>query len=71
MATPEKTENDQAVPDSVIPHGHLPPLRYRDLPEPVPMRRMVGPGIILAGLALGSGEFILWPKITFHSGFVF
>ena len=32
---------------------------------------MVGPSIILAGLALGSGEFIIWPGIAYASGFVF
>nr|NIP84752.1 hypothetical protein [Planctomycetales bacterium] len=32
---------------------------------------MIGPGIVLAGLALGSGEFLLWPYITYRSGFVF
>jgi hypothetical protein len=32
---------------------------------------MIGPSIILAGLALGSGEFILWPYITFQTRFVF
>lgn len=31
---------------------------------------MIGPSIILAGLALGSGEFVLWPYITFKSQFV-
>jgi hypothetical protein len=62
---------DAIVPDEVIPHGDLPPLTYREMPEPLPMRRMVGPGIILAGLALGSGEFILWPYITYKSQFVF
>ena len=62
---------DDLVPDSVIPHGQLPPLKYRDLPEPVPLHRMIGPSIILAGLALGSGEFVLWPNIVFHSKFVF
>lgn len=55
----------------MIPSGDLPPLQQRDLPEPIPMRRMVGPGIILAGLALGSGEFIIWPYITYQSKFVF
>jgi hypothetical protein len=59
------------VPDSVIPHQHLPPLRYRDMPEPVAWSRMVGPSIILAGMALGSGEFILWPMIVYKSGFIF
>lgn len=32
---------------------------------------MIGPGIMLAGMALGSGEFVLWPYITFKSQFVF
>ncbi len=62
---------DKLVPDSVIPHGALPPLRYRELPEPVPIRKMIGPSIILAGLALGSGELIFWPKLTFQDGFTF
>jgi hypothetical protein len=62
---------DELVPDDVIPHRHLPPLKYRDLPEPVPWLTMVGPSLILAGLALGSGEFILWPRIVYTSGFVF
>jgi hypothetical protein len=64
-------ETDNLVPDSLLPHGQLPPLKYRDLPEPIPIRQMVGPSIILAGLALGSGEFIFWPKLTFQSGFGF
>jgi len=51
--------------------GGLPPLRSRDLPPPIPLRRMIGPSIMLAGLALGSGEFVIWPYITYKSGFVF
>ena len=62
---------DELVPDSVIPHQTLPPLRYRDLPEAPHWRKLVGPSIILAGLALGSGEFIFWPYVTYKSGFVF
>lgn len=54
-----------------IPAGKLPALETRDLPEPQSIRAMLGPGIILAGLALGSGEFILWPYITFQTQFVF
>ncbi len=65
------SEPDRYVPDSVIPHQTLPPLRYRDLPDAPHWTKMVGPSIILAGLALGSGEFILWPYITYQSGFVF
>ncbi|MCA9223441.1 MAG: Nramp family divalent metal transporter [Planctomycetales bacterium] len=70
-ATPTEQPTDELVPESVIPPGHLPAMRYRDLPPPVPLRRMVGPSVILAGLALGSGEFILWPYIVYRSGFVF
>jgi hypothetical protein len=61
---------EQLVPPETIPPGTLPPLRLRDLPPPIPLRQMIGPSIILAGLALGSGEFVLWPYITFKSQFV-
>ncbi len=71
LSTAAASGSDEIVPDSVIPHGNLPPLTYRDLPEVVPLRKMVGPSIILAGLALGSGEFVLWPNIVYHSQFVF
>ena len=63
--------DDLIVPADVLPRGALAPLRYRELPPPVPLRKMVGPSIMLAGLALGSGEFVLWPYITFKSGFTF
>ena len=62
---------DAPVPDAVIPHQHLPSLKYRDMPEPVAWTKMVGPSLILAGLALGSGEYVLWPRIVQTSGFVF
>jgi hypothetical protein len=68
MSSPE---HDQLVPDAVIPHKTLPPLRYRDLPEAPSWVKLVGPSVILAGLALGSGEFVFWPYITYRSGFVF
>ena len=69
--TASQQDTGDVVPDSVIPRGTLPPLRWRDLPEPVPLLRMIGPGIMLAGLALGSGEFIFWPYITYKSQFIF
>lgn len=62
---------EELVPDDVIPHRLLPPLKYRDMPEPIAWQQMVGPSVILAGLALGSGEYILWPKIVHSTGFVF
>jgi len=62
---------EENVPESLIPSGNLPPAKFRDMPEPVPLRKMLGPSIMLSGLALGSGEFILWPYITYQSGFIF
>jgi len=62
---------EELVPAALLPPGKLPPLRYRDLPEPIGWRKMLGPSLMLAGLALGSGEFILWPYITYKAGFVF
>jgi hypothetical protein len=61
----------ETVPDDVIPAGVLPALRWREMPPPVSIWKMVGPSVILAGLALGSGEYVLWPFITFKSQFVF
>lgn len=44
----------------------------RDLPEP-PRRlwKIVGPGIVAAGVGISSGEFILWPYIASQAGLVF
>lgn len=52
-----------------LPDGVLPPPRREALPAPAPLRAMLGPGIILLGLSLGSGEFILWPRLTAEYGF--
>jgi len=68
---PMSTTEPELVPDDVIPHQHLPPLEYRDMPQAIPWKKMIGPSIILAGLSLGSGEFMLWPHITYKAGFVF
>ena len=41
------------------------PLKEAELPKRnKPILKMVGPGIVLAGLAIGSGELIMWPWIT-------
>ncbi|MCA9094718.1 MAG: Nramp family divalent metal transporter [Planctomycetaceae bacterium] len=72
MDSPDRvTKQEELVPDSVIPHQTLPPLRYRDLPEAPRWTSLVGPSVILAGLALGSGEFVFWPYITYRTGFIF
>jgi hypothetical protein len=48
------------------------PPTVRDLPD-TPRRfwRIVGPGIVGAGVGLSSGEFVLWPFIASQVGLVF
>ena len=41
------------------------PFQTADLPDrKKPILLMLGPGIVMAGLAIGSGELIMWPWIT-------
>jgi hypothetical protein len=48
------------------------PPAVRDLPDPPRnLMRIVGPGIVAAGVGLSSGEFILWPFIASQVGLVF
>jgi hypothetical protein len=44
------------------------PNRPRHLPAPPSLWRTLGPSFILLGLALGSGELILWPYLTAQYG---
>jgi len=53
-----------------VPEGVLPAPRQGQMPPPVSLRKMLGPGIILVGLSIGSGEFVLWPRLTAEFGFV-
>ncbi|WP_229076619.1 Nramp family divalent metal transporter [Actinoplanes sp. DH11] len=41
----------------------------RELPEPLSLRRMVGPGIVAVGIGMAAGEIILWPYLTAIGGF--
>ena len=54
-----------------VPHDRLPPATYRDLPSVPPLRKVVGPGIISAGVGLATGEFIIWPYIGSLVGLTF
>ena len=51
-----------------LPSKALPPVPYTDLPEPLPMRQVIGPSVLLLAGAIGSGEFVLWPFITSQVG---
>jgi hypothetical protein len=46
-----------------LPSKYLPAVEYRDLPEPVPVTKIIGASVILLATAIGSGELIIWmPK---------
>ncbi len=44
------------------------PLKKRNLPRPLPLKKLLGPSFILLGLGLGSGELILWPYLSANFG---
>ena len=63
--------DEAVVPPAKVSAGGLTPRHVRDLPEPPrELWRIVGPGIVAAGIALSSGEFILWPYIASQVGLV-
>src|SRR4051812_43964408 len=43
----------------------------RELPEPAPLRRLIGPSVILVGVGVASGEYILFPYIASKAGLAF
>jgi len=56
-----------AFPTKILPRPQV-----REMPRaPTAYRRLIGPGIIAAGVGLASGEFILYPYIASQVGLVF
>ena len=37
-------------------------------PEPIPLRKLIGPSFVILALGLGSGEIILWPYLASNYG---
>ncbi len=54
-----------------IPSRVLPPIGSRDLPEPIPVRKLLGASVVILATAMGSGEFVIWPYITTQVGIAF
>ena len=54
-----------------VPSRHLPPVTYEDLPNPLPLRKVLGPGVVSIGIGVSSGELIIWPFITSQIGLIF
>jgi hypothetical protein len=74
MATAQVTARREREREFVptLPTKHLPPPEVRELPEPPKqMWKLIGPGVVGAGVGLASGEFILWPYITSQVGLIF
>ncbi len=68
-ATPSATET--AVVDAFPTHNLGKP-QLKEMPaEPPQYWRLIGPGIVAAGVGLASGEFILYPYIASQVGLVF
>jgi hypothetical protein len=58
----ETAPSERPVADDVV---------ERELPEPAPLRRLIGPSVILVGVGVASGEYILFPYIASKAGLVF
>ncbi len=57
---------------NAFPSKHLDRPQVRDLPPaPTDNWRLIGPGVVAAGVGLASGEFILYPYIASQVGLVF
>src|ERR671910_3310818 len=54
-----------------VPSRVLPPIGSRDLPEPIPVGKLLGASVVILATALGSGEFLIWPWITTQIGIAF
>jgi hypothetical protein len=71
MAVDEDGPRRASAADS-FPTRTLPRPEVRDLPDaPVAYRKLIGPGIVAAGVGLASGEFILFPYIASQVGLIF
>jgi hypothetical protein len=67
VARPPVAEPRQRAERAYAPEGaskHLPPLEYRDMPPAPRFWKIVGPSVVLVGIGISSGEFIIWPYIT-------
>ena len=75
MAQPDDTRTPGVTGTALVdafPTHNLDKPEVRDMPEdPKRYWRLIGPGIVAAGVGLASGEFILFPYIASQVGLVF
>ena len=48
--------------------SNYPPLTSKDLPAPPKWWKAVGVGIIVTGMAMGTGELVMWPNLVTQYG---
>ncbi|MDQ3733167.1 MAG: Nramp family divalent metal transporter [Actinomycetota bacterium] len=65
----DTNRRDEGALATEIPDRNLPGVPYADLPEPIPLKRVIGPSVLLLAASIGSGEYVLWPYITTQLGF--
>ncbi|HEX5860740.1 MAG TPA: Nramp family divalent metal transporter [Nocardioides sp.] len=72
MGTDANRSVDRESVVARFPTTSLPAPEVREMPAPPPSWvKLIGPGIIAAGVGLASGEFILYPYIASQVGLVF
>jgi hypothetical protein len=54
-----------------VPEATIGRVEERELPPAPPLRRIIGPSVILVGVGIASGEYILFPYIASQVGLVF
>lgn len=54
-----------------IPEATIGPVEERELPPAPPLRRLIGPSVVLVGVGIASGEYILYPYIASQVGLAF
>jgi len=69
----EPREHDIAHPGEHLSTSAIPPWTLGELPEPKPLRlrhwaSFIGPGIVMMGIQIGGGEWLLGPAVTAKYG---
>ena len=64
---------DESQKNDTVAAGMLPPWTVGDLPKPPTLSRrswvaLIGPGVLIAGASIGSGEWLAGPGVTAQYG---
>lgn len=69
LATPPPWSREQDF--TRPPEATIGPVEERELPAAPPLRKLIGPGVILVGCGISSGEYVLYPYIASQVGLAF